>query len=107
MSDTITFSGLTNIAQNNVSSALGIDKNSFSLYPNPAKTTVTVSFAATGNSRIKLTNVSGKVLQSRTVTAVKERNLIQLDVSKYAAGIYFVTLVNATNKQQTLKLSKE
>jgi hypothetical protein len=78
----------------------------FSVYPNPAKATVTVAFNAIGNCTLKLTDISGTVLQTRTVVAVKGANLIQLDVSRYAAGVYFVTLINEKNQAQTLQLNK-
>jgi hypothetical protein len=79
----------------------------FSIYPNPAKTTVTVMFSATGNCTIKLADVSGTALQTRTVTAIKGTNIIQLDVSRYATGVYFVTLINELKQTQTIRLNKQ
>jgi hypothetical protein len=105
-SDTVTFSGLTNIAQNDLSSSLGTNKTSFSIYPNPAKTTVTVKFNAAGNCTLKLTDATGTVLQTKTITAIKGANNILLDVSRYATGVYFVTLSDEKNQTQTLQLNK-
>jgi hypothetical protein len=103
-SDTLFYpgAGLTGnniIAQNH--------NTSFSIYPNPAKTTVTVAFNALGNCTIKLTDVSGTALQTRTVMAVKGANVIQIDVSRYAAGVYFVSLINELKQTQTIQLNKQ
>jgi Leucine-rich repeat (LRR) protein len=101
-SDTVTFSAARGIQQNNIA-----DKINFSVYPNPATTMVAIAFNATGNSTIQLTDVSGKILHTKTVTAIKGKNLMQLDVSKYGAGVYFVTISNEKNETQTLRLNKE
>ena len=106
-SDTITFSAFTEGQQNNMAAIKAGDKNSFSVYPNPAKTTATVVFNETGNCTIKLTDVSGRVLQTKTVTAVKDGNILQLDVSNYAAGMYLIIIVNNKGQSHILKLRKE
>jgi hypothetical protein len=78
-----------------------------SIYPNPAKSNATLSFNAEGKYSITITNVSGKILQTRTGVAIKGLNIIQLDVSKYASGIYLITITNEKNKKQTIRLNKE
>jgi hypothetical protein len=83
------------------------DNSNFLVYPNPAKTNTTIAFNATGKCVIKITDVLGKTIQTKTITAVNGRNTMQLDVSKYAAGVYFVTLSNQKNEKQTLRFSKE
>jgi hypothetical protein len=102
-SDTLFYSGNGLIADNLITH----NNTAFSVYPNPAKTTVTVAFNAIGNCTLKLTDVSGITLQTRTVMAVKGANVIQLDVSRYAAGVYFVTLSNELKQTQTIQLSKQ
>jgi len=84
-----------------------LNEDKFSVYPNPAKNIATISFTATGNYTIKLTDVSGNVLQTKTGVALKSTNTMQLDVSKYARGIYFITISNAQKPIQTFKLNKE
>jgi hypothetical protein len=79
----------------------------FSVFPNPAKATVTVTFNAIGNCTLKFTDASGITLQTKTVKGVKGTNVIQLDVSRYAAGSYFATLTNENHQTQTLQLSKQ
>jgi hypothetical protein len=99
--------GLTALKQNNITSAQISDTYNFSVYPNPAKTNTTIVFNAIGSCIIKLTDVSGRILQTKTIIAVKGRNTLQLDVSKYAAGVYFVTMSNEKNEIKTVTLNKE
>jgi hypothetical protein len=46
-------------------------KINFSVYPNPAKNMATISFTTTGNYIMKLTDVSGNVLQTKTGVGVE------------------------------------
>jgi hypothetical protein len=106
-SDTVTFTALTASQQYNIASTQTSKNNNFSIYPNPAKTNTIIAYNATGNCVITITDASGRVIQTKTVTAVEGRNILQLDVSKYAAGVYFVTLSNEKNETQTLRFSKQ
>ena len=103
--DTVTANALTASKQNNIALQT-LDKTNFLLYPNPVKTIATIAFDETGNCVIKVTDVSGRVLQTKTVTAVKGGNTLQLNVSKYAAGVYWVTIINKKNENHTIKLKK-
>jgi len=47
------------------------------------------------------------VLQTKAGVAIKGTNIIQLDVSKYASGLYLVTITDGKNRKQTLRLNKE
>lgn len=76
-------------------------------YPNPATARVIISFSAVGKYTIIMADVSGKILQTKTGTAAKDINAIQLDVSKYAAGIYSITITDENKTSQKLKLVKQ
>jgi hypothetical protein len=102
-SDTLFYSGDGLMA----SDLIAHSNTTFSVYPNPAKATVTVTFNAIGNCTLKLTDVSGTALQTKTVIAIKGTNIIQLDVSHYAAGVYFVTLSSENNRIQPLRFIKQ
>jgi len=106
-SDTLNISAVTATQQNDIAAIKADDKKSFSVYPNPAKTIATVVFNETGNCIIKLTDISGRALQTKTIAAVKGGNMLQLDVSKYAAGMYLITLINNKDQSHILKLRKE
>jgi hypothetical protein len=83
------------------------NENSISVYPNPAKTNATVLFNAKGKYTITVSDVNGKILQTKTGTSNKYQNTLQLDVRNYAAGVYFITVKNGKNQTQTLRLNKE
>ncbi|MGI8951329.1 MAG: T9SS type A sorting domain-containing protein [Chitinophagaceae bacterium] len=109
-SDTIYYAPTTNLIASKNNSL--IDDNSFSskisVYPNPAKTNTTVVFNTTGKYTITVTDLSGEILQTKTgVSSIKQQNFIQLNVSNYSSGIYFITITDEKNKKQTLKLNKE
>jgi len=107
-SDAVSFNTFTAVTQNNSDAIKATDnKTGFSLYPNPAKNNVTVSFIGNGSYTIKLADVNGNVLQTRTDVAVNNKNTIQLNVGKYANGVYFITITNDNNTTRTLKLYKQ
>jgi Leucine-rich repeat (LRR) protein len=101
-SDTINYSAGDNYI------ASKMNNHSFiSVYPNPAKTNATISFNADGKYTITVSNVSGKILQTKTGVANKGRNTIQLNVSNYAGGMYLITITDEKSKKQTIRLNKE
>jgi len=77
-----------------------------SLYPNPAKTHSTFVFTATGKYTIEVTDMSGKILQTKSATTTKAQNTIELNVSNYAPGIYLVTVIDE-KQRSSIKLNKE
>jgi len=87
-SDTVSFTALKAVEQNNIA-AQTLSENRFSVYPSPARTMATVSFKTTGNYTLLVTDISGRVLKTKAGIAVKGVNSIQLNVSGYAAGMYF------------------
>ena len=106
-SDTVSINAFEIVAQNNSDAVQANDKTNFSIYPNPAKATATISFNETGNCILRLTDVSGRVVQTKTIVGTKGRHTVQLDVSKYAKGVYLVTITNEKNERRTLQLNKE
>ena len=98
-SDTTTFQVSTSAQQNSIALLHTKDEIYFSIYPNPVKTTATVAFNLTGNCTIKLTDISGNTLQTNIVTA-KSESAVKLDLSKYAAGVYFITINNEEKKRK-------
>lgn len=67
--------------------------NSIKVYPNPAKNSITVSWATENNPKLNLTitDVTGKVMYKGNVA-----NNSRFDISHYSAGIYYVTVSNDT-----------
>ncbi len=61
-------------------------------YPNPAEEFVNLNWEASEDeiSKIKLTDLNGKVLFVEHVFAVKGQNQLQLDFSSYSTGMYLI-----------------
>lgn len=60
------------------------------VYPNPTQEQVTVHFQAGRYSNLILSDMNGKVLQAYKLPPTTETS--QLDLTRYAAGLYFVKL---------------
>ncbi len=92
-SDTITFR--TDTVPTQGISAVDAMGNHLALFPNPASTSVTVSLTGIeGTATVTLVDLNGRRCGEWTVTDGK----LEIDLSSYAAGAYFVRLVseNAT-----------
>lgn len=85
---------------------IGIDENTvenlFSMYPNPATSEVHIEFSTSSYAveGITISNSLGQVVGEIETNASSH---ITFDVSKYAQGIYFVT-INAGERTSTKKL---
>jgi len=97
---------VTNLLQQNTLSSIEATGNNFSIYPNPVKSIATISFNAIGNCTIKLTDVAGNILQMKTIDA-SGKSTINLNMSKYSSGVYFVLLLSEGKPTQTLQLNKQ
>ena len=81
----------------NLNLATGVNKGpgglSFNVYPNPAKTEITVQLNYNSNKEtsLMLQNVLGQTLNTTTISA----SLNKMDVSSLAAGVYFIMLKQA------------
>ncbi len=108
-SDTVNYSEGENLIAGRNNNVMNENFSSTaSAYPNPAKTNATVLFKAAGKYVIEITDMNGKILQTKTGTSIdKKQNTVQLNVSSYASGMYLITIVDEKNKKQTLKLNKQ
>ena len=76
---------------------------SLSLYPNPATSYTTLKLdGMTDDAVVSVVDLQGRVLSTFTVQQANEP--IRIETASYRAGIYFVTVSNATSRQ-TVKLS--
>ncbi len=75
--------------------------------PNPATSNTTVSFNAKGKYTIAITDFSGKILLSKTGISSATKNTYQFDVSKFASGIYYITITDENDNKQELKLNRQ
>jgi len=79
--------------------------NTFNIYPNPANQTfnAVINSDAGGNAIMNVSDITGRVLISKTITLQKGSQTISVDASQLAPGNYFVT-IDRNGLQQTQKL---
>lgn len=87
----------TVINQNQLKSAT-ISNTTQSVYPNPAKTYVNISYEISGmeDAVMTITDMSGNVVEKKTVSAMQDR--IRLNVAKYKPGMYFYEVQGFTGR---------
>lgn len=68
-------------------------------YPNPAKDVVTISLEANGNASLTITDISGKIASSSSLSLVDGKS--NVDIASLDAGVYIfnVTLENGQTSQ--------
>ena len=81
-----------------------LKEQAISIYPNPANQWVFIEFSENCNFQasdelyIKIFNLQGIMIYSTSKTFQSADNRIQLDVSNYDSGVYFVQIENRTNR---------
>ncbi len=108
---------LVSLKPNNKSSDVGSDLNSFSknstlgirVFPNPSNNIAFLQIQSINSTilSIKLTDITGRVLQTKQVNAIKGSTETQINISVYPAGIYLLKMNDVTGKIVTVKLIKQ
>jgi hypothetical protein len=76
-----------------------------SVYPNPASGDLNVSFNAENNNyEVKLMDLAGRVLETKSVTNASNQTSVSFNVSDLSAGNYFV-VITTEGAQSTLKVA--
>jgi len=74
------------------------------IYPNPTNGNFTLSYVSNENSEttIRLYNLVGQVVQSKTVSQIKGLNTVNFDISSFSQGIYMLelTLLNIKGEKK-------
>ena len=78
------------------------------IYPNPAKNKTTLSFTSKSNTAytISITDVSGKKIYHFSGAASAGINSKTINIARYSAGVYFITLL-LTGEKHTYRLVME
>ena len=80
------------------------DANSFmlSVYPNPAKNKVNVSFNGTYGMlyKINIVDMTGRLLLSNGATGIEGANQMEIDLSTVSTGVYFLEIQSENINQQ-------
>lgn len=82
-----------------------ISEHTFEIFPNPADQFVKVKMKDVYdlNTEIKLTDVSGKLIQTSKFKFNKEEQELTIDVSAYSKGIYFIEIKTSNSDSQKYK----
>ena len=90
-------------------SEINNDNFQLSIYPNPATDQISIEFnlIESKNTSVEIKNVLGQAIKTiSNKTFTKGRNKIEIDVSAFSSGLYFIQLKNG-NKVSNKKMIKE
>jgi PKD repeat protein len=77
------------------------DIDAFSVYPNPTENELNVRFSLKNaeNAQLTVQDVSGKIVQMSNVHSAEGANLVMMNTSEFAGGMYFLKIqVGGTQK---------
>ena len=79
------------------------EKPSFSIYPNPSNQNITISYNATNNYKIVITNILGAIVYEKEMAANQDNNtVIDLKGLQIVSGVYLVK-IEAKNEQTSVQ----
>jgi hypothetical protein len=71
-------------------------------YPNPNTGTFRLSFKGTGEAiTLNITDLSGKIVETRAINASSEVVILDYSDSKLSAGMYLINLIGQTSFAST------
>ena len=103
----------TSIVAVNVSACTGINalnqNSGFSLYPNPTNGLLVLKMNTTKATPVSISvmDVSGKMIIKTNFNFTEKSNATEINLERFANGIYFIKLVTNDNATQTIKVVKE
>lgn len=79
------------------------------IYPNPVEDILTTSFKLErqDNVEISITDITGKLVSTKSIKAIAGNNSVQMNVNGLSNGIYLVNYLVNGQKIQSLKMIKE
>ena len=82
--------------------------SNISVYPNPTENLLNIETTATeaGALDIRMMDATGKILLRNKQLQIQGKNKSSLDLSSYAAGVYYLILRSAEGKEITFKIQK-
>ncbi|HNQ00619.1 MAG TPA: T9SS type A sorting domain-containing protein, partial [Bacteroidia bacterium] len=82
-----------------------VSSTDFTAYPNPASSQISFSFssATEASAEFRMMDLSGRILESRSIESSVGENRIDMDLTAYARGIYMAALITG-NEQKVLKI---
>ncbi|MDR3219789.1 MAG: discoidin domain-containing protein [Dysgonamonadaceae bacterium] len=93
-------------APSGIRDSLGNNTDAFKIYPNPAKSFVTISYLANDFSKLEIINMNGKILRKETIPTNATESAIYFD-NHYPSGVYLIKLSGkGKNAVQRLLITK-
>jgi len=73
---------------------MNFDVDAFSVYPNPVENELNVRFSLKNaeNAQIAVQDLSGKIVQLTSVQGAEGANLVMMNTSTLATGLYFLKI---------------
>ena len=81
--------------------------NFFTVYPNPANDKLNVLSSIESEATLFVSDVSGKIVKEQNVSFKKDKNEINIPISSFARGVYFLKIVPKTGDTQIIKFVKD
>ena len=80
--------------------------DNFSVYPNPTKGELSVSFNSSVKEKylLKVTDISGKTLVNEIHNAEEGNNTQELDLRGVAQGMYFISIERESGENRTIRI---
>ena len=77
--------------------------NGFAIIPNPSISTIEIVMKGTSFNKVSITTIDGKLVLNKTI---EKTDKTQLDVSRYANGIYIINIISEDGQLLSEKLIK-
>lgn len=79
------------------------------VYPNPASSEIHISYNSIKTKEVSfiISDMNGKIVYQTKQQINAGSNTITMDISKYAAGSYIITTINAAGEKRTMKFVKQ
>ena len=75
----------------------------FTIYPNPSSSTIDIKMKDSQFKKVSITTIDGKMVYERKV---EPTDTTQIDVSRYANGVYIINITSEDDELLTEKLIK-
>lgn len=92
-----------------ISKSIALDKDLFSVFPNPTKGKLTIKAESNSSAALNVTvlDVSGKVVFTQQLSFHGAEKALEINMTSLAAGLYFLKLSNSQSHSELLRIIKE
>ena len=85
----------------------GFQSNSLKIYPNPVKDIANLEIGTMESTLlITISDLNGKIVYTKSLSSTNDFIKEQINMSRFASGIYTVTVLYGKSSKQVLKVVK-